>query len=87
MRKLNVKRPLIFAHRGASKAAPENTLPAFEAAIRLGADGVELDVQYTSDGALVLFHNLTLEKTSDGAGRVTAHTLSELTNAGRWELV
>jgi glycerophosphoryl diester phosphodiesterase len=77
---------LIFAHRGASKAAPENTLPAFEAAIRLGADGIELDVQYSSDGALVIFHNATLEKTSDGTGRVTAHTLSELRalDAGSW---
>ena len=86
MRRPNVKRPLIFAHRGASKAAPENTLPAFEAAIRLGADGVELDVQYSSDGALVIFHNDTLEKTSDGAGRVTAHTLAELRalDAGSW---
>ena len=86
MRKPNVKRPLIFAHRGASRAAPENTLPAFEAAIRLGADGVELDVQYSSDGAMVIFHNATLEKTSDGTGRVTAHTLSELRalDAGSW---
>jgi glycerophosphoryl diester phosphodiesterase len=86
MRRPNVKRPLIFAHRGASKAAPENTLPAFEAAIRLGADGVELDVQYSSDGALVIFHNDTLEKTSDGDGRVTAHTLAELRalDAGSW---
>jgi glycerophosphoryl diester phosphodiesterase len=86
MRKPNVKRPLIFAHRGASKAAPENTLPAFEAAIRLGADGVELDVQYSSDGAMVIFHNATLEKTSDGTGRVTAHTLAALRalDAGSW---
>ena len=86
MRRPNVGRPLIFAHRGASKAAPENTLPAFEAAIRLGADGVELDVQYSSDGALVIFHNDTLEKTSDGTGRVTAHTLEDLRalDAGSW---
>ena len=86
MKRTDVGRPLIFAHRGASQAAPENTLPAFEAAIRLGADGVELDVQYTSDGALVIFHNPTLEKTSTGAGRVTAHTLADLRklDAGSW---
>jgi len=86
MRRPDIKRPLIFAHRGASKAAPENTLPAFEAAIRLGADGVELDVQYSSDGALVIFHNDTLEKTSNGTGRVTAHTLEDLRalDAGSW---
>jgi glycerophosphoryl diester phosphodiesterase len=86
MRRPDFNRPLIFAHRGASKAAPENTLPAFEAAIRLAADGVELDVQYSSDGALVIFHNDTLEKTSNGTGRVTAHTLAELRalDAGSW---
>ena len=73
-------------HTGASKVAPENTLPAFEAAIRSGADGIELDVQYSSDGGIVIFHNLTLEKTSNGAGRVTAHTLAELRalDAGAW---
>jgi glycerophosphoryl diester phosphodiesterase len=71
-------RPLIFAHRGAKRVAPENTLPAFEAAIRLGADGVELDVQYSSDGKLVIFHDLSLEKTSNGTGRVTSHTFEEL---------
>jgi glycerophosphoryl diester phosphodiesterase len=71
-------RPLIFAHRGASQIAPENTLPAFEAAAALGADGVELDVQYSSDGKLMVFHSLTLEATTDGQGRVSAHTLAEL---------
>jgi len=86
MKRPDVNRPLVFAHRGASKVAPENTLPAFEQAIRLGADGVELDVQYSSDGAMVIFHNLNLEKTSDGSGRVTAHTLAELRglDAGSW---
>ena len=79
-------RPLIFAHRGACKVAPENTLPAFEAAVRLGADGVELDVQYSSDGGLVVFHNPTLDATTNGTGRVTAHTLDELRSldAGSW---
>jgi glycerophosphoryl diester phosphodiesterase len=86
MQRHDSKRPLIFAHRGAYKVAPENTLPAFEAAIGLGADGVELDVQYSSDGALVIFHNTTLEKTSTGTGRVTSHTLAELRglDAGSW---
>lgn len=86
MRKPMTTRPLIFGHRGASKVAPENTLPAFEAALRLAADGVELDVQYSADGKLVIFHNTTLDKTTDGAGRVTAHTLEELRglDAGSW---
>lgn len=72
------RRPLIFAHRGACRVAPENTLPAFQAAIDLGADGIELDVQYSSDGKLMVIHNPTLEATTDGAGRVTAHTFEEL---------
>jgi glycerophosphoryl diester phosphodiesterase len=70
--------PLVFAHRGARRVAPENTLPAFEAAIRLGADGVELDVQYSSDGKLLVFHDLDLEKTSNGTGRLTSHTVQQL---------
>jgi glycerophosphoryl diester phosphodiesterase len=71
-------RPLVFAHRGACRVAPENTLPAFEAAIQSGAHGVELDVQYSSDGHLVVIHDLTLEALTDGTGRVSAHTLQEL---------
>ncbi len=86
MQRPHPDRPLVFGHRGASKVAPENTLPAFEAAVRLGADGVELDVQYSSDGGLVIFHNTNLDKTSTGTGRVTAHTLAELRalDAGSW---
>jgi glycerophosphoryl diester phosphodiesterase len=78
MKRTITNRPLVFAHRGAKRVAPENTIPAFEAAIRLGADGVELDVQYTSDGKLVVFHDLSLEKTSSGQGRVSAHTFDDL---------
>lgn len=78
MKRTITNRPLVFAHRGAKRVAPENTLPAFEAAIRLGADGVELDVQYSSDGELIIFHDLSLEKTSNGTGRVSAHTFDEL---------
>lgn len=78
MKQVAKDRTLIFAHRGAKRAAPENTLPAFEAAVRLDADGVEFDVQYSSDGQLVIFHDFSLEKTSNGTGRVSAHTLAEL---------
>jgi glycerophosphoryl diester phosphodiesterase len=78
MKHPGVNRPLILAHRGACRVAPENTLPAFQAAIDLGADGVELDVQYSSDGKLVIFHNPTLEATTDGEGRITSHTFDEL---------
>jgi glycerophosphoryl diester phosphodiesterase len=78
MKRPEVSRPLVFAHRGASRVAPENTLPAFEAAIRSGADGVELDVQYSSDGHLVVIHDLTLEKLTNGIGRVTAQPIATL---------
>ena len=78
MKRTVTNRPLVFAHRGANRVAPENTLPAFEAAIRLGADGIELDVQYSSDGKLIIFHDLDLEKTSNGKGRVTGHPFDEL---------
>ncbi len=78
MKRTITHRPLVFAHRGAKRAAPENTLPAFEAAIRLDADGIELDVQFSSDGRLIIFHDLNLDETSNGKGRVTSHTFDEL---------
>ena len=70
-------RPVI-AHRGASDLAPENTLPAFELAVRQGADALELDVRLTRDGAAVVIHDATLERTTDRTGLVLAHTLAEL---------
>ena len=70
MKRTITDRPLVFAHRGARQVAPENTIPAFEAAIRLGADGIELDVQYSSDGKLVIIHDLELGSTTSGTGRV-----------------
>jgi glycerophosphoryl diester phosphodiesterase len=73
-------RPVI-AHRGASGLAPENTLPAFELAIRQGADALELDVRLTRDGAAVVIHDATLERTTDRSGPVLAHTLAELRTA------
>ena len=68
----------VWAHRGASDHAPENTLPAFELALEQGADGVEFDVQLSKDGAVVLVHDDTLDRTTDGHGRVVDHTLAEL---------
>ncbi len=72
------KNPLIWAHRGASGYAPENTLPAFRMAADMGADGVELDVQLTSDGEIVVCHDETVDRTSDGKGWIKDHTLAEL---------
>ncbi|WP_202976970.1 glycerophosphodiester phosphodiesterase family protein [Ornithinimicrobium flavum] len=60
----------IWAHRGASAAAPENTLAAFELAARQGAQGVELDVQRSADGTVVVIHDETVDRTTQGSGRV-----------------
>jgi glycerophosphoryl diester phosphodiesterase len=72
------QRPLIIAHRGASADAPENTLAAFALAQAQGADGIELDVQFSADGELVVMHNFTLERTTNGQGFVRNFTLAEL---------
>lgn len=68
----------VWAHRGASGYAPENTLEAFKLAAGMGADGVELDVQLTKDGELVVFHDETLERVTDGSGWLKDYTLKEL---------
>lgn len=70
--------PQIWAHRGASGHAPENTLDAFALAAELKADGVELDVQFTKDRQLVVIHDERIDRTSDGTGFVSAMTLEEL---------
>jgi glycerophosphoryl diester phosphodiesterase len=70
-------RPVI-AHRGASASAPENTLPAFELAAQQGADAFELDVRLTRDGAAVVIHDDTIDRTTDLTGPVRARTLAEL---------
>jgi len=66
------------AHRGASGLAPENTLLAFERAIALGVDALELDVQLTRDGELAVMHDARLERTTNGAGWVRDHTAAQL---------
>ncbi|MFZ3070119.1 MAG: glycerophosphodiester phosphodiesterase family protein [Anaerolineaceae bacterium] len=62
--------PLIFAHRGASALAPENTLAAFRLARQLGADGIELDVMLSADDRLVVIHDDTVDRTTNGSGKV-----------------
>lgn len=69
---------LCWAHRGASGYAPESTLAAFELAAEMGADGIELDVQMTKDGELVVIHDETIDRTSDGSGWVKDFTYVEL---------
>lgn len=70
--------PLIWAHRGASGSRPENTISAFKKAIKDGADGIELDIQLTKDGEIVVCHDETVDRTSDGTGYVKDFTLREL---------
>ena len=79
-------RPLVIAHRGASAAAPENTIAAFEQAITDGADGIELDVHLSRDDQLVVIHDASVERTTNGSGPVRDRTLRELKrlDAGGW---
>ena len=71
-------RPLLFAHRGGAALAPENTLPAFLNGVRLGADALELDIRLSADNQVVVFHDETLERTTNGSGKVRDLTLNEL---------
>ncbi|PYM72486.1 MAG: hypothetical protein DME03_17970 [Candidatus Rokuibacteriota bacterium] len=77
---------MAIAHRGASSYAPENTFAAFDLAIAMGARHIELDVHFSSDGHLVVIHDDAVNRTTDGAGPVTGHSLAALTalDAGAW---
>jgi glycerophosphoryl diester phosphodiesterase len=69
---------LKIAHRGASGIEPENTLAAFQKAIEMGVDGIELDVHLTSDGEIIVIHDDTLERTTTGSGIVGQMTLQQI---------
>jgi glycerophosphoryl diester phosphodiesterase len=75
-------RPLVFAHRGGAALAPENTMAAFDHAVSLGVDGLELDVRLSSDGEVVVHHDRTLERTTSLRGPVAGRTAGELGRAG-----
>jgi glycerophosphoryl diester phosphodiesterase len=68
----------IIAHRGASGHAPENTMAAFQLAMQQGADGIELDVMLSKDGRLVVIHDDTVDRTTNGTGLVKDMTLAQL---------
>lgn len=74
----NLSRPTIFAHRGASASAPENTLAAFELAVQQEADAVELDAKLSRDGHVVVIHDQSVDRTTGAHGRVGDLTLAEL---------
>ena len=78
--------PLIIAHRGASKHAPENTFAAFKRAVEAGADGIELDVRLAKDGVAVVFHDSSLKRIAGRKGKIAHYTSTELgtLDAGSW---
>ncbi|HEX5840744.1 MAG TPA: glycerophosphodiester phosphodiesterase family protein [Anaerolineales bacterium] len=74
----SLPQPVIFAHRGASAHAPENTLAAFELALAQQADAIELDVKLSADGHVVVIHDATVDRTTNGKGRVKDLSFAEL---------
>src|SRR5689334_6804051 len=72
------RRVVVIAHRGEHLDHPENTLPAIDAAIALGVDYVTIDVRTTADGVLVLSHDPTVDRCTDGHGAVAAMTLAQI---------
>lgn len=80
------KGTLVYAHRGASGYAPENTMAAFTKAAELGSHGIECDVQMTKDGRLVICHDETLDRTTDGKGFIKNLSYNEIRglDAGGW---
>ncbi len=79
-------RPILLAHRGDLAHAPENTLPSFSQAIQKGADGVELDAKLTVDGHVIVIHDETVDRTTNGKGKVASFTLEDIRrlDAGTW---
>jgi len=77
---------MVIAHRGASSYAPENTLAAFDLALQMEVRHIELDVDFTSDSHIVVIHDDTVDRTTNGSGPVTSHTLAALRgfDAGSW---
>jgi glycerophosphoryl diester phosphodiesterase len=77
-RLFELSKPVVFSHRGYSALAPENTLSAFELAIQNGAEAVELDAKMSVDGEIMVIHDQTVDRTTNGKGRVNQLTLAEL---------
>ncbi len=82
----NFSTPIILAHRGDLTHAPENTLASFAQALQKGADGVELDAKLTSDGQVIVIHDTTVDRTTNGKGRIQSHSLESIRqlDAGTW---
>ena len=73
-----MSKTLVWAHRGASGTMPENTMPSFEKAVKMGADGLELDIQLTKDDKIVVCHDEKIDRTSNGKGYLKDYTFAEL---------
>ncbi|GIP35713.1 glycerophosphodiester phosphodiesterase [Paenibacillus sp. J2TS4] len=73
-----MNRTMIIGHRGAAMDAPENTLVAFQKALEQGAEGLELDIHLSADGEIVVCHDSTVNRTTDGTGAIRAMTVSDL---------
>lgn len=78
---LDLRQHPVVGHRGNAAHAPENTLESFRQAVSLGVDALELDVRLTADGAVVVLHDPTLDRTTDGSGRVDRLPLAEVQRA------
>jgi glycerophosphoryl diester phosphodiesterase len=77
---------IVYAHRGASGSAPENTMSAFKKAVSMGSHGIECDVQMTKDGKLIICHDELLDRTTNGKGFIKDRTLEQIKtlDAGSW---
>lgn len=86
MKSIQLPPQAVIAHRGASHYAPENTLAAFRFAVEQGADGIEFDVKLSADGHPIIIHDATVDRTTNGTGKVSELTLNELRtlDAGSW---
>lgn len=85
-KKQQLGRPLVMGHRGASGHAPENTMASFKKAVEMGVEAVELDVHLTADNRLVVMHDETVDRTTNGKGEIAKLTLAEIQqlDAGSW---
>lgn len=79
-------KPLIIAHRGSSKEAPENTMAAFRLALEQGCDAIELDIHLSADRRVIVCHDATIDRTTDGTGAIVEMTAAQLQqyDAGSW---
>jgi glycerophosphoryl diester phosphodiesterase len=73
-----ISNTIVFAHRGASKELPENTLPAFRRAVELGADYIETDIRFTKDERFAVIHDESISRSTNGSGKVADYAMDEL---------